>query len=286
MQQIFFAGNIKFLRDRKKLSQEALAARLGLTRAKLAAIEAGNTKSPQPEDYLKFSEFFKISIDTLLKIDLSNLGELKIRELESGNDVYIRGGNLRVLAISVDRSNNENVEYVPVKAKAGYMAGYNDPEFIAGLPKYSLPNLPAQGTFRIFPSTGDSMLPVPEGSDIIAQYVPDWTDIKADTPCIVILKGQQDFVFKMATMNPEGTILLKSLNPVYKPYPVEASDVMEIWLFYAYTSREFPEAQPEMSTVLTAIQNLEEKIGQFAANSRGIGNKKEHAATQGKILSE
>jgi transcriptional regulator with XRE-family HTH domain len=263
MQQIFFAGNIKFLRERKKLSQETLAAKLGLTRAKLAAIEAGNTKSPQPEDYLKFSDFFKISIDTLLKINLLKLGELKMRELESGNDVYIRGGNLRVLAISVDRSNNENVEYVPVKAKAGYMAGYNDPEFIASLPKYSLPNLPADGTFRIFPSTGDSMLPVPEGSDIIAQYLPDWTAIKADIPCIVILKGQQDFVFKMVTMNPDSTILLKSLNPEYKPYTVEASDVMEIWRFYAYTSREFPEAKSEMATVLMAIKNLEEKIGQI-----------------------
>jgi transcriptional regulator with XRE-family HTH domain len=262
MQRIFFAGNIKFLRDRKKLSQENLAAKLGLTRAKLAAIEAGNTKSPQPEDYLKFSDFFKISIDTLLKIDLTKLGELKLRELESGNDVYIRGGNLRVLAISVDKSNNENVEYVPVKAKAGYMAGYNDPEFIASLPKYSLPNLPADGTFRIFPSTGDSMLPVPEGSDIIAQYVPDWTAIKAGTPCIVILKGQQDFVFKLVTMNPDSTILLKSLNPEYKPYTVEASEVMEIWRFYAYTSREFPEAKSEMATVLMAIRNLEEKIGQ------------------------
>ena len=263
MQQIFFAGNIKFLRERKKLSQETLAAKLGLTRAKLAAIEAGNTKSPQPEDYLKFSEFFKISIDSLLKIDLSKLGELKMRELEAGNDVYIRGGNLRVLAISVDRSNNENVEYIPVKAKAGYMAGYNDPEFIASLPKYSLPNLPEDGTFRIFPSTGDSMLPVPEGSDIIAQYVPDWTVIKVDTPCIVILKGQQDFVFKMVTMYPDSTILLKSLNPEYKPYSVEASDVMEIWRFYAYTSREFPEAKSEMATVLMAIRNLDEKIGQI-----------------------
>lgn len=264
MQRIFFAGNIKFLRDRKKLSQETLAARLGLTRAKLAAIEAGNTKSPQPEDYLRFSEFFKISIDTLLKIDIQKLGELRIRELEAGNDVYIRGGNLRVLAISVDRSNNENVEYVPVKAKAGYMAGYNDPEFIASLPRYSFPNLPPQGTFRIFPSTGDSMLPIPEGSDIIAQYVPDWTAIKAETPCVVILKGQQDFVFKMVTMNQDNTILLKSLNAEYKPYLVEASDVMEIWRFYAYTSREFPEAQSEMATVLTAIRNLEEKIGQIS----------------------
>ena len=263
MQRIFFAGNIRFLRDRKKLSQEALAARLELTRAKLAAIEAGNTKSPQPEDYLNFSEFFKISIDTLLKIDLSKLGELKIRELEAGNDVYIRGGNLRVLAISVDRSDNENVEYVPVKAKAGYMAGYNDPEFIASLPKFSLPNLPAQGTFRIFPSTGDSMLPVPEGSEIIARYVADWTAIKPDTPCIVILKGQQDFVFKMATINADGTIVLKSLNSAYKPYSVSVDDVLEIWRFYAYTSREFPEAQPEMTTVLTAIRNLEEKIGKI-----------------------
>ena len=263
MQRIFFAGNIKFLRERKKLSQETLAAKLGLTRAKLAAIEAGNTKSPQPEDYLKFSEFFKISIDSLLKIDLTKLGELKLRELEAGNDVYIRGGNLRVLAISVDRSNNENVEYIPVKAKAGYMAGYNDPEFIASLPKYSLPNLPTDGTFRIFPSTGDSMLPVPEGSDIIAQYVPDWTAIKAGTPCIVILKGQQDFVFKMVTVNPGGTIMLKSLNSAYKPYTVSVDDVLEIWRFYAYTSREFPEAQSEMATVLMAIKNLEEKIGQI-----------------------
>ncbi len=264
LQRIFFAGNIKYLRERKKISQESLAAQLGLTRAKLAAIEAGNTKSPQPEDYLNFSDFFKISIDTLLKIDLSKLGELKIRELESGNDVYIRGGNLRVLAISVDKSNNENVEYVPVKAKAGYMAGYNDPEFIASLPKYSLPNLPVGGTFRIFPSTGDSMLPIPESSDIIAQYVPDWTSVRPDTPCVVILKGQQDFVFKMTTVNTDGTILLKSLNTVYNPYIVAADDVLEIWRFYAYTSKEFPEAQPEMTTVLTAIRNLEERIGKIS----------------------
>ncbi|GET35145.1 hypothetical protein PbJCM13498_40080 [Prolixibacter bellariivorans] len=250
------------------MSQEALAAELGITRAKLAAIEAGNTKSPQPEDYLNFSEFFKISIDTLLKINLSTLGEIKLRELEAGNDVYIRGGNLRVLAISVDSSNNENVEYVPVKAKAGYMAGYNDPEFIASLPKYSLPNLPAQGTFRVFPSIGDSMLPVPENSDIVTQYVEDWTTIKPDTPCIVILKGQQDFVFKMVTVNPNGTILLKSLNSMYEPYSVDASDVMEIWRFYAYTSKEFPEARSEMTTVLTAIRNLEEKIEQLPGKSR------------------
>ncbi|HEY3389041.1 MAG TPA: hypothetical protein VGK38_05680, partial [Prolixibacteraceae bacterium] len=92
---------------------------------------------------------------------------------------------------------------------------------------------------------------------------PDWTAIKADTPCIVILNGQQDFVFKMVTMNPDSTIQLKSLNPEYKPYIVAADDVLEIWRFYAFISKKFPEAQSEMATILMAIRNMEEKIGQI-----------------------
>jgi len=260
IQKIFFAANVKFLRERQRMSQQELAEKLSITRAKLAAIEAGNTKSPQPEDYLNFSAFFAVSIDTLLKIDLSKLGELKMRELEAGNDVYIRGGNLRVLAISVDRENNEHVEYVPIKAKAGYAAGHSDPAYIATLPKYSMPNLSKGETYRIFPISGDSMLPITDGSDITGRYVSDWTDIKPDTPCIVILNGEQDVVFKMVTVHTDGTLLLRSLNPLYEPYTVQASDVLEIWKFHAYTSRDFPSGQSDMATVLSAIRNLENKM--------------------------
>lgn len=257
--KIFFASNIKFLRQRQKLSQEALAEKLGITRAKLAAMEAGTIKSPQPEDYLNFSEFFQVSVDTLLKVELSKLGELKLRELVAGNDVYIRGGNLRVLAISVDRSNQENVEYVPVKAKAGYAAQYSDKEFIAALPKAYLPNLPRTGTFRIFPITGDSMLPIPSGAEVLTRFVADWTDLKADTPCIMILKGEQDFVFKLATLEPDGYFLLKSLNTAYTPYRVAAEDVLEVWKFYSYSSKEFPPAPTDLDKILRAIERLGKK---------------------------
>uniref|UniRef100_A0A0N4Z8L8 HTH cro/C1-type domain-containing protein n=1 Tax=Parastrongyloides trichosuri TaxID=131310 RepID=A0A0N4Z8L8_PARTI len=166
-QNVFFDTNIRFLRERKKMSQDSLANALAITRAKLAALEYGHTKSPNPIDYVNFSNYFRMSIDTLIKVDLRKLTELKIRELEGGNDVYMMGGNIRVLAISVDKKNKENVEYVPIKAKAGYASGYNDPEFIANLPKFSIPHLP-NGTFRMFPIVGDSMLPIAEGSDIIA----------------------------------------------------------------------------------------------------------------------
>lgn len=260
-QKIFFGSNLKFLRERKKMSQEELAKILNVTRAKLGALETGHTKSPQPEDYIEISNFFKISIDSLLKVDIGKLGELKLRELEAGNDIYVKGGNIRVLAISVDNSNTEHTEYVPVKAKAGYTGGgYSDPEYIADLPKYKLPHIPAQGTFRIFPISGDSMLPIPDGSDITGQFVEDWSSIKPDTPAIVILKAQ-DFVFKLVTFQNDGHILLQSLNSSYAPYMVEAEEVLEIWKFYAYTSRDMPDAATDLSTIIREIRELKSTLG-------------------------
>jgi transcriptional regulator with XRE-family HTH domain len=253
--KIFLWSNLKFLRKRRKMSQSDLAESLGVTRSKLALIEDGRTKSMEPEFQLGISEYFKISVDTLLKVDLAKVGELKLRELEAGNDIYIRGGNLRVLAITVDKDEKENTEYVPVSAKAGYSSGYNDPQFIAQLPKFSLPNLPQNKSFRMFPITGDSMLPVMPGSEIIAEYIEDWKGIKAQTPCIVIMNGQQDFVFKMVTFEKRG-FLLESLNPAYKPYHVEAGDIIEIWRFYSYHSRQMPEAVTEMREVKGLIHQV------------------------------
>lgn len=141
----------------------------------------------------------------------------------------MRGTQIRVLAISVYKKNRENMEYVPIKAKAGYHSSFNDPCFISELPKFTFPNLPKGGTYRMFPTTGDSMLPIPERSDIITRYIEDWTSIRPDTLCIVILKGEQDFVFKQVTVQNDKTVLLKSLNNLYEPYQVPMDEVLEIW---------------------------------------------------------
>jgi len=259
-QKVFFPTNLKFLRERKNLSQESLAANLSFTRSKLAALESGTTKAHTPEDLLTIGNYFKISVDTLLKVDLPKLGAFKMRELEAGNDVYMMGTKIRVLAISVDKDNRENVEFVPVKAKAGYAAGYNDPEFIATLPKFSMPNLPETGTFRMFPTMGDSMLPIPENSEVITQFVEDWTTIKPDTLCIVILKGEQDFVFKQVTLLPDNQIQLKSLNTVYEPYTVAAEDVAEIWRYYKYQTATLPELPTDLQEVKRLILDVKAEV--------------------------
>lgn len=238
------------------MSQEELSLKLDLSRNKLQALESGKTINPSAVDLIQFSEFFRVSIDSLLKVDLTRLGELKLKELLAGNDVYMTGSKIRVLAITVDKNNRENAEYVPIKAKAGYMAGYNDPEYIAALPKFSLPNLPESGTFRMFPTTGDSMLPIPENSDVIAQYVEDWKSLKQETPCIVILKAQQDFVFKMVTIRPEGELLLRSLNKNYAPYTVKSDDVLEIWKYYKHQTGTLPEPPTELDEIKSMIKEL------------------------------
>ncbi|ODS82024.1 MAG: DNA-binding protein [Cytophagaceae bacterium SCN 52-12] len=259
--KIFFAPNLKFLRERVKLTQQELANKLEITRSKLNALESGQTTAPRPEDYLKLSDFFKLSIDTLLKVDLSKLGELKLRDLQAGNDVYITGSNIRILAVTVDANNRENVEYVPVKAKAGYRSGYSDPDYIASLPRFSMPNLPPDGSFRMFPTTGDSMLPLPEGSDIICRYVADWTALRPGALCIVILSGEQDFVFKKVTVRmPERKLLLESLNPVYDPYEVPLAEVLEIWKYHSYQSSEIPSPSSDVQHISTAVNEILRQI--------------------------
>ncbi|MBE9462513.1 XRE family transcriptional regulator [Dyadobacter subterraneus] len=259
-QQIFWSGNIKHLRLRKKMSQEVLAEKLGISRVKLNAHESGRTVNPTVEDLVNTSSYFKMSIDCLLKMDLSKLSEQKLKDLEEGSQAYMSGSKIRVLAITVDKDEKENVEYVPVKAKAGYRSGYSDPEFLAGLPRFNLPNLPKNGTFRMFPTIGDSMLPVPEGSDIITRYVQDWRLLKNETPCIVILKGEQDFVFKQVTINDDGTMLLQSFNKQYFAYTVPVSEVLELWEYYSFHSKQLPEPQTDMQQLLKMLQEVQFEI--------------------------
>lgn len=237
-QKIFFASNIKFLRERRRMSQETLASTLGLTRAKLAAIEAGNIKSPSPKDYLNFSDFFQISVDTLLKIDLSKLGELKIRDLEAGNDVYIRGGNLRVLAISTNNKGKENIEMVPVKAQAGYTSNYGDLDFIASLPKFQLPFLPENKTYRSFQIKGDSMLPITEGSWVTCSFTENWENIKNGQTCIVVTKDEGIVFKRVYKYLDEGKFQLVSTNPDYSPYEIQVAQILEIWRFETLNSFE------------------------------------------------
>jgi transcriptional regulator with XRE-family HTH domain len=264
-QKIFWDSNLKFLRNRKKLSQDDLANSLKITRAKLNGHENGVSKNPPLEDLIKISDFFKLAIDTLLKVDLSKLTELKIRELEAGNDVYIKGGRVRVLSITVNSNNKENIEFVPHKAKAGYLTGFNDLEFIGQLPKFSMPHLPDNKTYRMFPTEGDSMLPIPENCLVISEYVADWSTLK-NTRCIVIMKTEQTFLFKEATITANKTLLLHSLNPGYEDQEVFVGDVLEVWKYHSHITDVIPSSEGMMQQILNCVNQIQVGVKSLQEN--------------------
>jgi hypothetical protein len=97
----------------------------------------------------------------------------------------------------------------------------------------------------MFPISGDSMEPIPHGSHVIAQYQQDWSHLKSNTPCILVLKGsEEDILFKIVGnhIQQKGTLSLSSLNPAYPPTEVAVDEVLEIWTFIGYLSKELPEA--------------------------------------------
>jgi transcriptional regulator with XRE-family HTH domain len=232
-----FAENLKFLRARRNKSQADLASELEITRTTLSGYE----KNVQPpfRILIRISEYFNISLDALIKYKLDVLSEFQLSQIEKGFDVDVTGSKLRLLTITVDRKGKENIEMVPVKAQAGYTTSYGDLDFIASLPKFKLPFLPENKTYRTFQIKGDSMLPIPENSWVTCSYVENWEHVKNGKACVIVTKNE-GIVFKLVYMRLEsGVLLLVSSNRNYNPYEIPVSQVLEIWQFETWNSFEF-----------------------------------------------
>ncbi len=233
---MFFAKNLKFLRKHRKKSQMDLSSELDIPRTSLSGYE----KSVQPpfNILIQISEYFNVSLDALIKYDLSTLSEFQLTQIEKGFDVDVTGNKLRLLTISVDNEGKENIEMVPVKAQAGYTNSYGDIDFVASLPKFKLPFLPANKTYRTFQIKGDSMLPVAEGSWVTCSFVENWNELRNGKACIVVTK-EEGIIFKLvySRLN-DGKFLLVSTNPAYSPYELNVSHILEIWQFETLNSFE------------------------------------------------
>jgi transcriptional regulator with XRE-family HTH domain len=258
---MFFSTNIKQLRNRRKRTQDVVAGELGMSRSTLNSYENGSIKNPTLEALMLFSKYFRLSIDTMVKVDLSKLSEFQLSELEKGNDVYVTGSRLRVIATTVDSQNKENIEVVPLKAKAGYKNGFADPEFIKKLPTFQLPLLLSDRKYRMFQISGDSMLPIPDKSWIIAEYVENWYDIK-DGEAYILLTQEEGLVFKIVQNNlrKKKNLILKSLNSFYQPYDLHVGEIKEVWKFCNFISSEIPETSVTKDELLSKLIRLESEV--------------------------
>lgn len=265
-----FNTNIRLLRKRKGRTQSDVATALGINRSTYNNYE-NQIARPGVDALVAFSEYFGIAIDTLLKVDLGKLSESQFSQLEKGYDVYIRGSNLRVLATTVDQANEENIELVNEKAKAGYTNGFADPEFIRILPTFKLPFLSKEKKYRTFQINGDSMLPIPHGSYVTGEFIQNWEYIRTGEACIVLTLNE-GILFKVVEnlIQENGMLRLHSLNTMYVPFSIHVTEIKEVWKFTNFISSEMPEARPQENEIVESIREIKKDVKGINERLNGI----------------
>ena len=250
-------SNIKFLRKKKGLTQQQFADEMTIKRSLVGAYEEERAE-PKYELLKKIAGFFDVSIDDFINDTINEKWSPKPK----GNPA-----NLRVLSISVDKDDNENIELVPLKASAGYMNGYADPEYVSKLPKFYLPMF-KQGTYRAFEIKGDSMLPLVSGTIIIGEYVQNWADVKTAETYVVVSKSE-GVVYKRIgnKFRDNKKLKLVSDNPVYEPYDVSGEDILELWKAKAYISTHLPLPAPEPT--MESLTNMMTQMQRSISNLQG-----------------
>lgn len=228
-----FSDNLRYLRESRAESQHKTAESLEIKRARYEPYESGKVEPPY--DILKrISRYFGVSIDLLLTIELRKYrveGMLKLDD------------NRLVLPIMVDAHGNNLVEIVPHKARAGYLTGYADPEFIGSLQQISLPFL-GLGKFRAFPVGGDSMPPHNDLSFIVGKYVENLGEIKKDKTYVLITLSE-GITYKRLNSKNADSLTVEPDNIIYNSYKIKLSDILEIWEYVVHIGRD--DSKPAVS---------------------------------------
>ncbi len=236
--------NLKYLRKLRGWTQEEFATRIRIKRSLLGAYEEERA-DPRIEVLEIVGEMFKLTLDELLRKDLS----------ETRGSNYLAKRRAQKLA-----NGSAEILMVPVKAAAGYLAGYADPEFLDELNTFTLPML-APGSYRAFEIVGDSMLPTTSGSVIVGEKVDDLEDIKSNNTYVVVSRNE-GIVYKRVMKNNKlkNKLMLISDNTAYQPYQVNAEDVIEVWKAQMVISKANAAQRWDVDQLASLVNNLQEQV--------------------------
>ncbi|MEO5947227.1 MAG: LexA family transcriptional regulator [Chitinophagaceae bacterium] len=235
--------NLKYLRKLRGWTQEEFANKLRIKRSLLGAYEEERAE-PRIDVLEVVCDIFKLTLDDILRKDLSD-----------NKSNYLAKRRAMKLA-----SGRPDIPFVPIKAAAGYLAGYEDPEFIDELNTFTLPMLTG-GNYRAFEIVGDSMLPTPSGSVIVGEKLENLDDVKNNIACIVVSRNE-GIVYKRVQKNgrQKNKLTLVSDNPIFHPYTVNAEEVLEMWQAQVVISRTNSQNRWDMSQLATVVSDLQQQV--------------------------
>ncbi len=288
----FLSSNLKLLRKNIRKSQTDIGFQLNKAHTSIGNWEKGISE-PSLTEIEEIARIFEISPADLLYTDLAKVqvsekkqvGEIKQNmQVKVQDKVQVSGQNQSIYGtemtdqrgnmlqepthnitpvtapkvITIDSSGNENVLYVPVKARAGYLTGMADPKFIEKLPAYSLPGY-HNGTYRIFEINGPSMFPTFQDKDRCVTRWSQVSDIRDDRVYVVITKNDGLLIKRCINRMNEGKIICKSDNNLsgeYPPIVLDVSEILEVW----YVVERWTRQMPGPGEIYKRIVNLEAAV--------------------------
>lgn len=235
--------NLKYLRKLRGWTQEEFAQKLRIKRSLLGAYEEERAE-PRIDVLEVVCDIFKLTLDDLLRKDLS---DTKTNYMARRRAIKMASGRT-------------DIPFVPVKAAAGYLAGYADPEFVDELNTFTLPMLTG-GNYRAFEIIGDSMLPTPSGSVIVGEKIDSVEDIKNNLACIVVSRNE-GIVYKRVQKNnrTKNKLTLVSDNPIYHPYTMNTDDVLEIWQAQMVIAKANQQQRWDVGQLTNIVNDLQEQV--------------------------
>jgi transcriptional regulator with XRE-family HTH domain len=235
--------NLKYLRKLRGWTQEEFAQKLRIKRSLLGAYEEERAE-PRIDILEVVADMFKLTLDDLLRKDVSD-----------NKTSYLAKRRAHKLA-----SGRADIPFVPIKAAAGYLAGYGDPEFIDELNTFTLPML-AGGDYRAFEIVGDSMMPTPSGSVIVGEKVQSLEEVKNNQTYIVVSKTD-GIVYKRILKNnkQKNKMTMVSDNPSYQPYTLSAEDIVEVWQAQMIISKANTQQRWDVNQLAGLVNNLQQQV--------------------------
>lgn len=260
---MYLANNLKFLRKKMGKTQDALSSEVGIGRTTIANYEAGLSE-PNIVTLRSFAKYFDVSLDDMLS---KNMEEEKDTDKSERKDAALKGAFLPATGystmprvVTVDNNGDDNIIYVPVKARAGYLLGYGDAEFMETLPTFRLPGL-SHSTYRMFEVEGLSMAPnILNGDRVIGEWVEKLEDIRDNRVYVIVHSGGVAVKRVMNRLKDRGKLYLKSDTVAHRlEFPtieIDPSEIKEVWYSRLKISSDFSEP----GEVYQRLGNLEMDI--------------------------
>ena len=272
-------SNLVYLRKSKDLTQAQIAEFIGITgNTRWSDYERGKS-TPPIEILVKISEKFKISIDDLIKIDISKATFFEnefIEEIKSErNLISNRIGNLIDKAKqSVNFSGNSdqlalldsNMVQIPItdiSVAAG--TGVFNSDYMENVAHFSFPNhlLKRGATYLSVRIRGASMAPTLQDGGYMAIRLierTEWANIADERVFVVCDTEGKSYLKRIKNRFKKGFIVLMSDSPDKASYPnfnLQADEIQSIWEAEFYISAKMPNIH---SQYYSRLAQLEDKV--------------------------